>query len=106
MQETTTENQKENCECIWSGRNLKGKYIPEHKLDPIPAWEWKFVFSIHDGKRIPTLLRGVVCAICHNYAESESIELPLWMDELPSVELQDTRVVHLRRDGEEGKGVM
>ena len=108
MQEikTTTENSKENC--IWSGRNLKGKSIPEHKLNPIPSWEWRFVFSIHhDGKKIPTLLRGVVCGVCHNYAESESIELPLWMNEIPSMELQDVKVLHLRRgkDDDEHGGV-
>ena len=105
MQETTTENKKtENCGCIWSGRTLKGKSIPEHRLDPIPSWNWKFVFSIHNGRRIPTLLRGVVCGVCHNYAESESIELPSWMNEIPSVELLDTRVVHLRRDDDDEHG--
>lgn len=108
MQEIKTENKKiENCECIWSGRTLRGKNVPEHKLDPIPSWNWKFVYSVRDGKRIPTLLRGVVCAVCHNYAESESIELPSWMNEIPSMELLDTRVVHLRRrnDGDEHGGV-
>ena len=107
MQETTTENQKENCECIWSGRILRGKNVPEHNLDPIPSWRWKFVYSVRNGKRIPTLLRGVVCAVCHNYAESESITLPSWMNEIPSVEVQDVKVLHLRRenDGDEHGGV-
>ena len=105
MQETTTENKKtENCGCIWSGRTLKGKHIPKHRLDPIPSWNWKFVFSIRNGRRIPTLLRGVICGICHNYAESESIPLPEWMQEIPSVELLDTRVVHLRRDDDDEHG--
>ena len=108
MQKQEIRNEENNSKrCRWSGRTLKGRYVPEHKLDPIPAWEWKFVFSIHDGKRIPTLLRGIVCGVCHNYAESESIALPSWMNELPSVELLDVKVLHLRRgkDDDEQGGV-
>jgi hypothetical protein len=95
MQKQEIKNEENtNKRCKWSGRTLKGKYIPDHQLDPIER-DWTFGFSIRDGMRYPVLLKGIICGTCYNYDTVEYIKLPMDSRGIPSVEVQ--HIVHLKR---------
>lgn len=105
MQKQEIKNEENtNKRCRWSGRTIKGKYIPEHQLDPIER-DWMFGFYFDGGVKYPALFRGTICGRCYNYDVMERIPLPMDSHGIPSVEVLDVKVLHLRRDGE-GNGVM